>query len=209
MVRASSAAEFGALGLEVTGVRVEAGEVVVGVQAPGGRRPAWGVCGRGARSKGRREVVLRDAPSGGGRPRWVVWNKRIWACPDEGCAQKSWTERGGLAAPRGVLTVRAVRWAVDRLGAVEGSVASSARRLGVGWATVWSAVEASAGEVAAGPRRVGPVAKLGFDETVMASATRRRRRRFVTAAVDAGTGQVIDVFDGRDAVDLRQWLQAA
>ena len=42
----------------------------------------------------------------------------------------------------------------------------------------------------------------------MASATRRRRRRFVTAAVDAATGQVIDIFDGRDAADLRRWLQA-
>jgi molybdenum-dependent DNA-binding transcriptional regulator ModE len=37
---------------------------------------------------------------------------------------------------------------VDRLGSVEGSVASAARRLGVSWRTVWSAVEAAAEEVA-------------------------------------------------------------
>ena len=55
--------------------------------------------------------------------------------------------------------------------------------------------------------RPGTVARLGFDETVMASARRLRRRRFVTAAVDAATGQVIDIFDGRDAADLRRWTQ--
>lgn len=207
MVEASSVLGFGALGLEVTGVAEVHGEVVVRVQTPGGRRVFCTGCGRRARSKGRREVVLRDAPDGGGSPRRVVWNKRIWACPDRGCATGSWTERSDLVGPRRVLTGRAVRWAVGRLASVEGSVASLARQLGVGWATVWAQVAAVADQTAADARRVGPVVKLGFDETVMASASRRRRRRFITAAVDAGTGRVVDVFEGRDAADLRQWMQ--
>ncbi len=56
------------------------------------------------------------------------------------------------------------------------------------------------------PARVGATVMVGFDETVMQPAHRRRRRRFVTAVVDVDTGQMIDVFEGRDAVHLRRWL---
>jgi len=207
VVQDSSAVEFGALGLEVTGVEEVLGEVVVRVQSPGGQAVFCGGCGRRARSKGRREVVLRDAPFSGGRPQRVVWNKRVWACPNPQCAKGSWTERSGLAGPRRVLTERATSWAVGRLAAVEGSVASLARQLGVAWHTMWAQLALAAERAAAaGGGRVGPVAKLGFDETVMASASRRRRRRFITAAVDADTGRVVDVFEGRDAADLREWV---
>ena len=207
MVEVSSVVWFGADGFEVTGVREERGEVVVWVQTPDGQRVFCDRCGRRARSKGRREVCLRDAPAAGGRPVRVRWKKRVWACPGLGCGAGSWTEQTALAGPRRVLTSRAVGWAVGRLEAVEGSVAWSARCLGVGWQTLWSAVEASALEAVADPSRVGPVAQLGFDETAMASARRHRRRRFVTAAVDAATGQIIDIFDGRDAAEVRRWAQ--
>lgn len=56
------------------------------------------------------------------------------------------------------------------------------------------------------PERVGESVMVGFDETVMQPAHRRRRRRFVTAVVDVATGQMIDAFEGRDANDLRPWL---
>ena len=207
MVEVSAAVWFGADGFEVTGVREERGEVVVWVQTLDGQRVFCGRCGRRARSKGRREVCLRDAPGAGGRPVRVRWEKRVWSCPGRGCGAGSWTEQTALAGPRRVLTSRAVGWAVGRLEAVEGSVAWSARLLGVGWQTLWSAVRESAEEFAGDPARVGPVAQLGFDETVMASARRHRRRRFVTAAVDAATGQIVDIFDGREAADLRRWVQ--
>ena len=67
MVQGSSAAWFGAAGFEVAGVGEVGGEVVVGVQTPDGQRVFCGGCGRRAQSKGRREVVLRDAPAAGGR----------------------------------------------------------------------------------------------------------------------------------------------
>ena len=152
-------------------------------------------------------MVLRDAPLAGGMPVRVLWNKRIWACPDGECGAKTWTEQSGLAGARRVLTRGAVVYAVAALGAVEASVAGLARKLGVGWQTVWSAVRPVLQQAAADPGRVVPAARIGFDETVMASATRRRRRRFITAAVDADTGQVMDVFDGRDACDLERWAQ--
>ena len=206
MVEASTAAWFGAAGLEVTGVEGVQGDVVVRMQSADGQRIFCAGCGHRARSKGRREVVLRDAPGADGRPVRVRWNKRVWECRSPQYGAGSWTEQCDLAGPRRVLTFRAERWAADRFVALEGSVASAARRLGVSWHTVWAAVAEAAEQIAGDPDRVGQVARLGFDETVMASASRRRRRRFVTAAVDASTGQIIDIFDGRDAADLRKWV---
>lgn len=43
-----------------------------------------------------------------------------------------------------------------------------------------------------------------LDESVMQPAHRRRRRRFVTAVVDVQSGQILDLFEGRDAKDLRE-----
>ena len=50
------------------------------------------------------------------------------------------------------------------------------------------------------------MARLGLDETVTGSAGRLRRRRCVSAVVDAATGQVLDIFDGRDAAEVGRWL---
>ena len=72
---------------------------------------------------------------------------------------------------------------------------------------MWSSVGDAAQQVADDPERVGPVARLGLDETVTGSAGRLRRRRCVSAAVDAATGQVLDVFDGRDAAEVGRWLE--
>ena len=90
--------------------------------------------------------------------------------------------------------------------AVEGTPASIARSFGVSWWTVWSAVERVGRRRVEDPDRVGPVTMLGFDETVVQPAHRRRRRRFITAVVDVGSGQILDVFEGRDARDLRAWM---
>ncbi len=40
----------------------------------------------------------------------------------------------------------------------------------------------------------------------MQPAKRRRRRRFVTGVVDVTNGQILDVFEGRDAIHLRRWM---
>lgn len=133
MVQASSALGFGAFGLAVTGVEEVHGEVVVRVQTPDGRRVFCCMCGGRARSKGRRLVVLRDAPLAGGMPVKVWWNKRVWVCPHGGCEARTWTEQSGLAGARRVLTGRAVDHAVGALGAAGASVAGLDRGLGVVW----------------------------------------------------------------------------
>jgi transposase len=162
-------------------------------------------CGTRAKPKDRRWVGLRDAPSGDRAVVVRVW-RRIWSCPDPDCATKTWTEACELAGPRRVLTHRAVAWATNRIEAIEGTIASIARGFGVSWPTVWSAVERVGRERVDDPDRVGETPMAGFDETVMQPAHRRRRRRFITAVVDVLTGQIIDVFEGRDAADLRVWL---
>ncbi len=205
-VRPGSVVLLGADRVEITRVRVEGGEIVVWAQTPDAQTVLCGACGARARSKGRREVRLRDAPGPGGAGCEVRWRKRIWWCPRVECEVRTWTEECALAGPRRALTRRAALWAVGRLAAVEGTVASAARRLGVAWATVWSSVGDAAQQVADDPKRVGPVARLGLDETVMSAAGRLRRRRYVSAAVDAATGQVPGVFDGRDAADVGRWL---
>jgi hypothetical protein len=87
-----------------------------------------------------------------------------------------------------VLTARAQEWACDRVARLEGTPASIAAGFGVSWWTVWSAVERIGRQRIDDPDRVGVVAMVGFDETVMQPAHRRRRRRFVTAVVDVATG---------------------
>ena len=49
-------------------------------------------------------------------------------------------------------------------------------------------------------------AMVGFDETVMSPSSRRRRRWFITAVVDVTSSQILDVFEGRDAKDVRSWM---
>lgn len=195
---------FGAPEFEVLAVVDDGVELTVEVQTVPGT-VACPSCGGRARSKDRRWVTLRDAPTGD-RGVLVRWRKRVFACPDRDCAMRTWTEQAPLAAPRRVLTARAAAWATARVAAGEATPASIARRFGVSWSTVWAAVAREAVSRVVAPAETPAPAMIGFDETVMCPARRRRRRRLVTAAVDVITGRVLDVFEGRDAMDLRAWL---
>lgn len=64
-------------------------------------------CGVIATGRGRREVVLVDAPSFG-RPLRIVWRKRTWRCHEPACTGGAFTEQDDrIARPRGLLTARA------------------------------------------------------------------------------------------------------
>lgn len=204
MVEGSGACWFGASGFEVLDVIDTGIELVIEVQTTAIVVGCSG-CGTRARPKDRRWVTVRDAPSGGRAVR-VRWRKRIWSCPEPDCDMRTWTEQSPLVAPRRVMTRRAEQWACDRVAAVEGTPASIARGFGVSWSTVWAAVARVGHQRVDDPDRVGPVEMVGFDETVMQPAHRRRRRRFVTAAVDVATGQILDIFEGRDAQHIRAWM---
>jgi transposase len=161
-------------------------------------------CGTRAKAKDRRWVALRDAPAA---DRSVVLriHKRVWSCPEPDCPTKTWTEQCTLAEPRRVLTTRAAVWATDRIAAIEGTVASLARGLGVSWPTVWAAIERCAAERLIDDH-AEVTSQVGFDETVMQPAARLRRRRFVSVVVDVIAHRILDVFEGRDRADLDRWL---
>jgi transposase len=196
---------LGAAGFVVVDARVVHDEIVVVVETAA-TRVACGECGVVAVAKDRRTVRLRDVPVGE-RPVIIEWRKRVWACAERECGVRSWTEqRPDFALERRVLTVRAGRWVCDRVSALEGTTASCARRLGVSWPTAWTAIVEHGQRRVDDPDRVGPCEQIGFDETVFTHARRGRRRTFVTAAVDTSTGQIIDVFEGRDSADLGRWL---
>jgi len=197
---------LGACGFVVRDVSQDGDELVVAIETANDAPVGCASCGTGARAKDRRRVRLRDAPMGG-RSVVLEWYKRVWSCPEPACETRTWTEqRPDVAGARRVLSVRAARWICDRVAAVEGTPASCARTLGVSWSTAWAAVIEHGTPLIDDAARVGETAMVGFDETVMQPAHRRRRRRFVTAVVDVTTGQMIDVFEGRDAADLRLWL---
>jgi len=195
---------FGAAGFEVLAVVDDGMELVVDVETTAAV-VGCSSCGSRAIPKDRRWVILRDVPAGQRFVR-LRWRKRVWRCGDDDCEVNTWTEQSDLADPRRLLTTRAAEWATDRVEAIEGTPASIARGFGVSWSTVWSAVERIGTERVGDPARVGPASMVGFDETVMSPASRRRRRRFVTAVVDVASGQLLDVFEGRDAKDLRAWM---
>jgi Transposase len=73
---------------------------------------------------------------------------------------------------------------VRPVGALEGTPASCGRRLGLTWPTAWAAVERHGRPLVEDSARVGETTQVGFDETVMSPARRRRRRWFLTAVVD-------------------------
>jgi transposase len=197
---------LGARGFVVRELIEDGDELIVAIETINDAPVGCRACGTPARAKDRRRVRLRDAPVGD-RPVQLVWHKRIWSCPDGDCATKTWTEqRPELALPRRVLTMRAATWTCARVAALEGTPASCARALGVSWATAWSAVVTYGTPLVDDRERVGETVMVGFDETVMQPAHRRRRRRFVTAVVDVTDGQILDVFEGRDAKDLAAWL---
>ena len=65
---------------------------------------------------GERAVVLVDLPAFG-RPARLVWHKRRWRCPRDGCEAGSVTELAPqIAPPRALLTSRAARWATRQAG---------------------------------------------------------------------------------------------
>ena len=165
-------------------------------------------CGVLAEPHGRRPVSVRDLPLAG-RPTVLVWSKRLWRCLEPRCAQRTWSEASEAIAPRAILTERARRWAMRRVGAHGETVASVARQLAVGWHTVMRAVRDYGQPLVDDPARLGGVTGLGVDEHVWAHAGRRRRTGFATGVVDLSPGRpprLLDVIPGRTGNAYASWI---
>ncbi len=170
-------------------------------------------CGVLAVPHGRREHLLRDAPFGHRRGR-VAWRKRVWRCLEPACAMVMFTETHALAAPRALLTRRAVMWAADALSDDDTTVNALARRLGVDWHTLWDALKVEARRRADDPRRLHGVESLGVDEHIWRPGKFGAGRE-VTGMVDLtrdANGQVrarlLDLVLGRSGPAYAGWLDA-
>ncbi len=125
------------------------------------------VCGVIASSRGRRRVILVDAPCFG-RPVQVVWRKRTWRCVEPACPVGSFTEQDDqVCRSRGLLTVRAAWWAVGQLRTEHASILGLARQLGTTWRTVWSSIKPLLEALADDPVRFDGVTTLGVDEHIV------------------------------------------
>jgi transposase len=164
-------------------------------------------CATPAELKDRDEVRLVDLPSFGRATR-LMWRKRRWLCPSAWCRVGSWTERDDtIAAPRQVLTTRAGRWATRQVGRCGRAVTDVAGELECDWHTVNAAVVAHGDALlTADVDRVGTVYALSLDETLFKRDGPKRRQCWSTQLVDARSGQLLDVVEGRTADAPARWL---
>lgn len=162
-------------------------------------------CGVRAVGHGRRRVQVRDLPIAGRAVR-LVWSKRIWRCPDEHCARRTWSERHDAIAPRASLTQRARAETCRRVGEDGDSVAAVAAEFGVGWHCAMGAVIEHGTPRVDDPDRLGAPSALGLDETSFLCAGPRHPRVMITGFVDLDRHLLLDVAEGRSGQVVRDWL---
>ena len=121
-------------------------------------------CGVIVHAHGRQRVELIDAPCFAAPVR-LLWRKRRWVCPEPMCPVTSFMEQNSAIAPRrGLLTVRATRWAIGQMRRENASVQGLARQLGCTWKTLWRAIRPVLESAAADESRFIGVTSLGVDE---------------------------------------------
>lgn len=162
-------------------------------------------CGVVASAHDRREVRVRDLPSGG-RPVVLVWSKRVWRCWDPDCEKRTWTETHPVIGARASLSERARRDACRRVGRDGHSVAQVARDLGVGWSTAMTAVRDYGEPLVDDPGRIGDVDALGMDETSFLAGNQFHHTLYVTGFVDLVRHRLLDIVPGRSATSVSDWL---
>ena len=176
-------------------------------------------CGVVAHGHGRVNVRLVDAPAFG-RPVRIVWRKRRWLCPEPACEVISFIEQDEqVAAPRGLLTARACRWAIEQIRREHASVNGIRRQLGTGWRTVWDSIKPLLQAAADDEARFAGVAVLGVDEHVWHHVSTKpveeggRGPKELTGMVDLTRdanghtrARLLDLVPGRSGAVYKDWL---
>lgn len=164
------------------------------------------VCGEAGVVHSRPTVRYADLPFGGRRA-VLIWRKYRWECRSG--VDPTWTEDRPDIAVRGSsgLTFRASLWATVQVGRNVRSVLQLAEELGVAWSTVMNAVTKIGSTLINDPERVRMVEQIGVDETLFQAASYQRRQAWVSTVTDVGARKVIDVFQGRQRVDLERWFE--
>jgi len=176
-------------------------------------------CGVVAHGHGRVNVRLVDAPAFG-RPVRIVWRKRRWLCPEPACEVISFIEQDEqVAAPRGLLTARACRWAIEQIRREHASVNGIRRQLGTGWRTVWDSIKPLLQAADDDEARFAGVAVLGVDEHVWHHVSTKpveeggRGPKELTGMVDLTRdanghtrARLLDLVPGRSGAVYKDWL---
>ncbi len=162
-------------------------------------------CGVQAGSKGRVRTLVRDVPMGE-RPVVLPWDKRVWRCEEPACPRGSWRETSQEIRPRAVLTERARRWALRRVGKEGMPVAQIAHDLGVGWHTVNTTVIALGEQMIADDDRLEGVRAVGLDEHNVLRGTFRSPTQWATAFVDLDSSRLLDVVQDRTSAAVSSWF---
>src|SRR3954462_1361123 len=176
--------------------------------------PGCPVCGvLAVRVHSRRRQRLRDLPIAG--PTEVVWAKRRWFCDQARCRRRTFSEVTDQVPAFARSTARLCQALVAAV-VVSGRAASEAARAHrVSWWLVASMLAAAADVLLADPDDV-PVRRLGVDEHRYRSVRYfrdehggwRRYEPWMTTLVDADTGRVLGVVDGRDSAGVGAWPAA-
>ena len=118
-------------------------------------------CGAVAQLHDRRPTWCATCPRR--RPVTLVWVKRIWRCPHGLCLKRTWTQTSEAIAPQVLLTERARTEICRRVGQDAASVATVARKFGIGWRTAMTAVRdfGTARGTLPGPAGVGQGSRGG------------------------------------------------
>jgi transposase len=175
--------------------------------------PGCPVCGALAvRVHSRRRQQLRDLPVAG--PVQLVWIKRRWFCDQGRCPRGTFSEVTDQVPAFARSTARLCQALIAAV-VVSGRAASEvARAHRVSWWLVQAMLTAAA-DLITDPDDV-PVRRLGVDEHRYRSVRFfrdenggwRRYEPWMTTLVDADTGRVLGVVDGRDSAGVGAWLKA-
>lgn len=206
-------------GLRVIDVARVEDALIVTVESPPGVT-GCPRCGVVAVSRGRRDVMLIDAPSFD-RPTRTIWRKRSWRCVEPACPVGSFTEQNeGVAKRRALLTRRACWWAVGQIRREHASVAGVCRQLGTTWNTVWSAIKPLLQQMDQDPARFDGVTTLGVDEHIWHHVSTKpisdggRGPKELTGMVDLTRDEegrvrarLLDLVPGRSGPAYADWLK--
>jgi transposase len=197
------------------------------VDLPGGRRqvrveavhvedgcPDCGVLSSRVHQRTRQR--LRDVPVAGRIEVMLV--KRRFACAEPDCPRRTFVEVSDQVPRRARMTTRLRQLVLDQVVAEGRAVCRVAAEHGLGWWTVQGLVSAAA-LLLTDPDTVA-VRRLGIDEHRYRSvryyrepdgtggSTWRRYEPWMSTLVNADTGQVLGVVDGRDTASVGGWLAA-
>ena len=196
------------LGLEVVGQHLEPDRAVLACRVAEPDR--W--CRRcGCEGVPRDTVTRRLAHEPlGWRPTSLLVTLRRYRCI--GCGHVWRQDTTQAAEPRGKLSRRGLRWALEAIVCQHLTVARVAKGLGVSWNTANDAVLAEGQRVLIeDPGRFDDVTAIGVDEHVWRHT--RRGDKYVTVIIDltpirSGTGpaRLLDMVEGRSKQAFKQWL---